>query len=294
MAKRHVAISLTVVPSDVAGTNPKIIMEGGSLSKDHALVPADTISFHDGEPFMQLHKGWKPFPGLCGTSLIQLKWFDEIKDLRDIACKRVYIAAIAEQGSDRMSKRKLSQSVALPSTVCVQLELPDGVIYQLVVLFSSDFRQQVSFKLNEESLNNVVACIRANPDKGTRHGKPKRNVRFISQYNEVHLSAARDSLFVVWSDMDGMCHRKARKPWKAGHKPVDHDDATAALHEAAYWLHEFYKDQHKGPADLILPPGMCVDADVDDADGGVRLGAASEQHGEADASSDAESQLECD
>jgi hypothetical protein len=255
------------IPSDNDGELPKIVIEGGSLPREAAWVPKDTVSVHDGVPYMILSVTSR-LSCLCGMKLHQLEWIGHVKELRDNECKRVYNAALVAQGSDRGSKRKVSESLTLPDTVGIEIGLASGGTYLLPVLFVSDFRQKVTFQLCENSLNHIVDAIRANTDKGTQRAKMRRGDRFESQFPEVHYSAARGYAFVLWSDIDGTVHRKSRRPWKV--KPVDPAEITEQLQQAAEWLHKFYADNHKGPDDVILPADLCddeADAEEDDADG---------------------------
>ena len=270
-AKRdeHGPVYVVTVPSASDNEPPKIIIEGGSLPREEAWVPKDGISVHNGETFMVMGTKAGRMGRLCGVPLLKLEWFSHIKELRDVECKRVYNAAIAEQGTEKGSKRKMTPSLTLPTTVGIDISLPGGGTYHLPVLFSSDFRQQVSFQLCENSLNRIVDAIRANTDKGTRHAKLPRSDRFESQYPEVYFSTARGYAFVLWADADGLVHRKSRRPWKT--KPMDPEEAEEGLHQAAMWLHEFYVANHNGPDGLVLPPDNCdavADQDDEDEEGG--------------------------
>jgi hypothetical protein len=255
-APSHSAITVTVVPS-VYNIHDRVMIEGGSLARECAWVPANAVTFEDGIPYLSFNRSCQALEDLCGTQLKGLKWIEDLKDARDVECKRLYSdALVAAGGSNRGSKRQLTPTLTLPKTASVGLVSENGAAFTIETLFTSDFRHMVAFQLTSESITNVVDCIRAHPDKNVRNVMPKRAERtYVSVFLEVRWSTALGALFVTWSDADGMVHRKQRRPWTV--KPDDPEDEVRQLDYTAAWLHDFYQTNHRGPVDFIIPPALC-------------------------------------
>jgi hypothetical protein len=197
-----------------------------------------------------------------------LKWLEDLKDRHDVERKRLYNNAIADGSNRRASTHPMTATLELPSTARSELSTPAGEFFEVQVLYTSDFRHLVAFHITSESVNSVVDCLRADIAKDVRHVKARREQRtFVLQYPEVRWSDAMSKLFVVWSDGDGMVHRKLRTPWAVGRKPEDPDEQSECIASAEQWLHDFYLKNHKGPDDLIIPNEVCEEVARDGATG---------------------------
>ena len=236
---------------------------GGSLPRELAWVPTDsTVIFKDDQPYLLLNRSSQGLTDLRGAPvsyLKGLKWTEGIKAARDTECARIYKNCVATEGAEpRASKRKMSATIQLPTTLDLDVALPSGENATLKVLFTSDCMHVVAFHITSEALMTIVSCIRANPDNGTRNLKAKRDQRtWVSKHPEVHWSASSCAFFITWSDGDGMTHRKWRKPWTA--KPVNPDDEAVQMEAAELFLHSFYDTHHKGPSDFLIPVDVCDD-----------------------------------
>jgi hypothetical protein len=275
MSKRPIhngAITVTIVPPQQPADKTRVMIEGGSLPRELVWVPDTDIVFQDGAPYLTFNRRSQALSDLCGTPLDGLKWVEDFKEARDDECKRIYKNAINTEGwCTRASKRQMTQTLELPTTVDVDLVSVNGDAFTVKALFTSDFRHLVAFHATNESLSNVVKCIRAHPDKGVRNVTPKRPDRtYVSQFPEVRWSRCMQALFVTWSDSDGMAHRKQRKPWTV--RPDDPDEEKALMEKAELWLHGFYTDRHKGPDGFIIPADVCDPSRADAAAMGDELG----------------------
>ena len=212
-----------------------------------------------------------------------MEWFKFVTKARNDACTRHLQDALeaSESGIDanivkRSSKRSLHAGLEIADYVVIHMPKHDATpdesdTFPLAALYTQDFRQLVAFKLDESTINSVVNCIRASQ---VREKRPKIEPHKFS-HSHVHWSNWRACLYTMYSDDDGVVHRKFRKPFKV--RPSDDVAAERLIQEACDWLDNFYKENHKGPSDVVFPadlmdddeePHMCkaVDATTDAID----------------------------
>ena len=75
------------------------------------------------------------------------------------------------------------------------------------------------------------------------------------------------SLFVVWSDGDGMTHRKQRKHWAVGCKSEHLGVNSEGFVAVERWLHDFNIKNQKGPGGIVIPAEVCEEVTRDGAAG---------------------------
>ena len=226
---------------------------GGHLKPDEAWVP--TVVDVDGDVFLPLGKKSRLLPTLCGTDLSCNAFLEELHTLRNKACNQVLCdlrskrdplaevnrAACAASSLARSVKRDLASDA--PKSISVSMPVPGsgGVAFQeLTLAFESDDKVTPSLLLTSHSLNFVAKGVRDSLDSG-RGRKRSLGDRIVFDWPECHWNYSRGSGYVAYKDMDGRLHTKHMKM-------TEMDDKDAALQDLGQRLHEFYCENHHGPA----------------------------------------------
>ena len=243
----------------------KVFIEGGHLPDESVWSPcADLIRGSDDNLFLKIRSNCKKFHELCGKSMGSSKLLQDLMAQRNEVCDAKLEEAIAAMDESQranslhMSRRSQQALVRLPEDV----ELHVGDV-SLRVLCTLDHRHVIAVKLDSETLTNVVGCFRSSDARSSRSKRP-RDEWITFTHTEVKWAYTRDSMYVMYSDDDGVVHRKFKKPFTV--RPESDTVADEKISATADWLHQFFLDNHKGPMDVVLPAELFDDNADDEAD----------------------------
>ena len=259
--KEGTDVRIHMVPQ--TGGSTRVFIEGGFMADECVWSPtADLVRGTEDNLFLKVRAGSKKVQELCGKSLGFSRWLHDLTMQRNEACNAKLDQAIGEldasqrANSPGMSRRSQHALVRLPEDVELQV---DGE--PLRVLCTLDHRNVVAVKLDEESINKLVKCIRSSESKGARWAKRPRDEWITFKYPQVKWNYERESMYVIYSDDDGVVHRKFKKPFSI--RPESDELADAKIEETAEWLHSFYTDNHKGPIGIEFPDAL-FEGETDD------------------------------
>ena len=217
-----------------------VVIRGGALDDQEAWLPNDVVKENDRE-FIKITKTDTMLSKLCGCRFTRSKAFETLTHLRNAACVAALKIARTENvdRAEKLTKRALDASLALPLTVTIQLcgECSPSEPNDVVLQYVSDLRNAVAVSLDGDSLHHVCESISTCIDKGTKYMRDSTSLG-----DGFHFSNKRQTMWCTYQDDDGMPRRKSSRFVIA---PPDVDD-VAKVADAKYKM--LSPDQLLSPA----------------------------------------------
>ena len=190
----------------------KFFVTGGMLGKEEAWnVGDDSIIRGEEQIFLKFAKTNNKLWDLCGKRLTLNKYWDDLVQLRNIACDEAIQEAKAKahiRDKDFTKTRTLQFEISLPESIFVDMPYNHA---KIKMQFVTDSRSTMAIELNEETLNQFVLSLWECEELAERNKKPRTDPPTPKRFLEIKWCQKRSCYYTNYHDADGVMHTKFEK-----------------------------------------------------------------------------------